>query len=960
MKKKIKKILLEKKNQSIIIGIIIGLFFLLSLYLFKFKWTIIISLIILILYGSLYYSKYGGKIMAKKRKKTTKKGKGKTKRKKIKKVINWIGILSLGLGIFLLTSAGLFFLYIISVAPPFNPENLYRQEASIVYDVENNITSKIGREIREKVSYNKLPEILVDAIIATEDARFFQHNGFDFPRFLKAGFGEVTGHNAGGGSTLSMQVVKNSFTSGKRSYIRKFTDIYLTIFKLEKKYSKEEIIEFYVNIPFLGNNSYGVAEAAKNYFGKNLQDINLAEAAMLAGLFQAPSAYDPYIHPENTERRRNTVLYLMRRHGYITKEQEKIANSIPIESLLIEPTNKDNTPYQGYLDVVIKEAEEKTGYSPNNVPMKIYTNLTKDKQLFLNEVLNEGAFTFPNDVIQSGIVVTDIKSGAILAIGNGRNRKGKLLFNYVTELEKQIGSTAKPIFDYGPGMEYNNWSTYTPFLDDVHQYTGGNTIKNWDGSYHGLVTSRYALVYSRNIPALRAFQQVDNKNILEFVQKLRINPEIENGKVHEAHAIGAFDKTTPLQLTTAYAAFGNGGYYIEPHTINKIEFLDNNETITYQPLKERVMSDSTAYMITNILKYGVDINYIKGKIPGIEIAAKSGTTNFDADTIKKYGLSANALNDLWYVGYSPDYAIGMWLGYEKFDKNHYNTTASWSVRDNLFTTLSRGIFKDTKKKTFDIPSSVVRITVEKNTVPAMFPSEWTPDNMKLSEYFKKGTEPTEVSPKYKQLENPLGVDINLKGKKIELTWEPITPLNFVTNELIKTLAQHKNKYLTRFENERLKELGEIGYEVYLKSKDKLTLLGWTKKNSFTYEPTTSGDLTFVVKTCYSLFKNNRSSGSEITISDNPYIPLIEVSLMGEDTIYLEINNEYQEPGFLVMENHINVTSEATVTKTTTRKSDNQIILNNLIDTSKPETYTITYNIEYQGKTTSLTRTVIIE
>ena len=199
-----------------------------------------------------------------------------------------------------------------------------------LYDRNGNQAGKLGVEKRKNVNYNDLPQVLIDAIIATEDSRFMQHNGFDLPRFLKASAGQVvnkiTGHgNAGGGSTLTMQVSKNNYTSvedsGFEGIVRKFTDIYISIFKLEKNYSKEEIIEFYVNIPFLGNNAYGVEQACQTYFGKSVSDINLSEASLIAGLFQAPTSYNPYQHPKQAEERRNTVLYLMQRHGYITKEE---------------------------------------------------------------------------------------------------------------------------------------------------------------------------------------------------------------------------------------------------------------------------------------------------------------------------------------------------------------------------------------------------------------------------------------------------------------------------------------------------------------------------------------------------------------------------------------------------------------------------------------------------------------
>ena len=452
--------------------------------------------------------------------------------------------------------------YIIMSAPKFDKQKLYYKEASIIYDKDGQEITRVGSEMRDKVTYDELPQVFIDAIVATEDSRFFEHNGFDLPRFLKASFGQALGKSgAGGASTISMQVVKNNFTSVKQSITRKFTDIYLAIFKLEKEYTKEQILEFYVNNPHLGSNSLGVAEAARTYFGKEIGDLNLSEAALLAGMFQAPSAYNPFNYPEKAKARRHTVLYLMERHGYITHEEAQIADSIPIESL-INDNSAIQKPYQGYIDYVSKEVIEKTGYDPMDVPMKIYTNLDKKKQDYINSILDGTIWQWENDLVQTGIAVVDVNTGAILALGNGRNRTDAKTFNLATDISRQIGSTAKPLFDYGPAMEYHNYSTYTPILDDVHTYSDGKQVFNVDGGYKGLLTLRYALGMSRNIPALKTFQQNDNKKVIEFVKSLGIQPEIDGGKIHEAHSIGGFNGASPLQMASAYAAFANGGYYM--------------------------------------------------------------------------------------------------------------------------------------------------------------------------------------------------------------------------------------------------------------------------------------------------------------------------------------------------------------------------------------------------------------
>ena len=317
------------------------------------------------------------------------------KGRKRRKLISIILILFFSLGILALVGFSVFVIYIKGEADPkYQKNNLNTIEMSRIYDKDGNEIAKLGSEKREKVTYDELPEVLVDAIIATEDSRFFQHNGFDAPRFIKATFGQLThGSEAGGASTLSMQVTKNSFTdplgqasSGIKGIIRKFEDIYITVFMLEKDYSKEQIVEFYVNNHFLGGNIYGVEEASNAYFGKSVSDLNLSEAAILAGMFKSPNYYRPTTNPKNAAARRKTVLYLMRKHGYITKEEEEAANAIPVESLTADVANSNVNPYQGFIDTVAEELEEKYGVSPYTTPLLVFTTLDKSRQADLYSI----------------------------------------------------------------------------------------------------------------------------------------------------------------------------------------------------------------------------------------------------------------------------------------------------------------------------------------------------------------------------------------------------------------------------------------------------------------------------------------------------------------------------------------------------------------------------------------------
>lgn len=780
-------------------------------------------------------------------------------------------IMLAGIG-FLATVIG-FMLFIIISAPDFNTKLLYDKEATVLYDINGEEFARIGVENRDLVEYEDLPQVLVDAIVATEDSRFFQHDGFDIARFTKAAIGQVLGHrDAGGASTLTMQIVKNTFTSRDATIMRKFTDIYMAIFKLERKYTKEDIITFYVNQPWLGEGTWGVEQACQTYFGKSVRDLTLTEAALLAGMFQAPASYDPFVYPKNAEGRRNTVLNLMYRHGYITEEERDVAKAIPVKSLLIERKESKNK-YQDFIDTVVEDVIAKTGNDPYNIPMEIYTTMDPKVQDVVTKVqAGEGGYTYVNNVVQIGVAVTNTKNGSVVAIGAGRNRVGERQLNRATMIERHPGSTAKPIFDYGPYIEFNNGSTYSPFLDEPMKYTNGTSLKNADGTYHGLMTMRNALVQSRNIPAVTAFQQVEKDKIAEFATSLGIH---YGGELYESCAIGGFNGASPLEMSAAYAAFGRGGYYIEPYTYTKIHFLENDETIEYKAKPVQVMSDSTAYLVTNILTtagaQGIGGNI---KVSGTEVAAKSGTSTMDANARKEIGVPGDTSMDNWVNVYSPDLSISLWYGYDIITKEHYTTSIGGAAaRKKIMAAIANKVFP--KNSTFKKPNSVVAANVELETFPAMLASANTPGDLQSTEYFKKGTEPSETSTRFDTLANPKNGKATITGNQIILSWDSIELPQAYNDEYLSNLfTENYGEYAEKYLNNRREydnaNIGSLGYQIYLDDGNgNLTNIGFTNNNNFTYNIVNYDiNYNFVVKSAFSIFKNNMSSGIKITAESN--------------------------------------------------------------------------------------------
>ncbi len=863
------------------------------------------------------------------------------KKKKQRKILKCFLIIFLVMGILGIIGIGAFMVYVVSSAPEFKTSLLTEKQSTILYDSNGEEFAKMGSQKRENIEYSDLPEIFIDALIATEDSRYFQHNGLDLARFSKAVVQQLMGKSdAGGGSTISMQVIKNSFTdtvsTGIKGLIRKFTDIYLAVFKLEKLYTKEQIIEFYVNNHNLGD-AYGVEEASKYYFGKSACDMNLSEAAILAGMYQAPGTYNPRINPDKAEARRKTVLNLMVRHGYISKEEANLANSIPVSSLLnIRASNQ--SAYQGYIDTLRDEISDKYGLDPNTTSMLIYTNMNRAKQDGLNDIANGKTYNWIDDYVQAGIVILDSSTGKVEALLAARNYNGQMLYNYTTDINNQIGSTAKPLFDYAPGIEYNNWSTYTLFNDSEYTYSSGQAIHNYDGGYRGWITLRYALSDSRNIPALKAFQQVDKKKIIELVTSVGITPEISNGTIHEAHAIGAFNGSNPMEMAGAYQIFSNGGKYTEPYLVSKIVLRATGEVIEPKIETKQIISDSTSYMIADVLK-GVVNNRMRNYRYHISdnFSAKTGTTNYPSNMWKSYpGLPSDAISDCWVMGFTNKTVISLWYGYNRIDPEHLDRVLHWvpatNERANLFNAIANIGFNHDGSD-FEMPSSVVKVGVEAGTNPPLLPSENTPSSSIVYELFKKGTEPTEVSNAYSKLSAPSNLSVNYKNDKVELSWSKVNDPGYVNDSA-------------------------FGYYVYYND----TLLTFTTKTNFTVDKS-DGKVSNYIGT-YSVeagYKDVSTSRSEKITKSLTSTKTYNLSI-SKNTTYLNIGDKISDDLFngnlvILKENDTVITLNKSNIKVTVKNSSGDIVSS--ITSESAETYTVTYTITYNGYTGTTSNKIVI-
>lgn len=662
------------------------------------------------------------------------------------------------------------FVYYVQGAPDLDEAKLSDPYSTKLYDVNNELFAELGTQKRTKISYEDIPEVLENAVLATEDVRFYDHFGIDLQRIGGAIYANITeGFGAQGASTITQQVVKRSFLSPKKSIERKVQEQWLAL-KLEQKYSKQQILSMYLNKIYYANNAYGVASAAKLYFNKDLNELTLPEAALLAGLPQRPAAYDPYKHPEAAQKRKNIVLDLMVQHEKITEEEAKKAKDVTVESMLSKQT-ETNIPYDAFIEQVLKEVQAKVDdVNVYEDGLKVYTTLDPNAQQKAEQLLKDG-IKFPDKELQTAGAVIDTKTGAIRAIAGGRNTEGiNATFNYAIDGGSQPGSTFKPIIDYGPAIEYLKWSTHHQLVDEKYYYQTDSSkeVKNYYTGHRGQMSIRKALADSINVPAVKTLNAVGFDKAQSFAEGLGI--DFTQPAFYESNAIGGGQTVTPLELAEAYSAFGNEGVHNEAYSVKRIEFQDGSEPIEFKSESNVAMKDYTAYMVTDMMKDVVTSGTgTAANIPGLPVAGKTGTTNDDKNA--------------WFAGYTTNYTIAVWTGYGTEEREVPDTKIPQKYFKQLMSHISQG--KETAD--FKKPASVVESKVEAGTNPGKLPSDYTPSNLIRYELFVKGTEPTNTSQAYDQLDPVQNLQANYdQGKQsITLSWkykqDKKRPVTFTVN-----------------------------------------------------------------------------------------------------------------------------------------------------------------------------------
>lgn len=608
---------------------------------------------------------------------------------------------------------------------------------SIIYDGQSDVVTRLhGVQDRTWVSISELQPSTVYAFISAEDARFFEHEGVDVIRIAGAIVADIkAGSYVQGASTISQQLIKLSHLTSEKTISRKAEEAALA-YEMERQYSKEDILEMYLNYVYFGGGYYGIEAAAEGYFGVHASDLTLDQSAMLAGILKSPSGYAPHINYAASINRRNNILRLMRDYGYITDDEKKQASAK--RPTILHDKNEEYSGY--YTDAVTKSAAALMGITVDELirgGYSIYSAMDSDIQHYCEEMFKNGEL-FPAEDSEAAIVVLEPSTGMVVAMVGGRSYTGGISFNRATDIRRQPGSVIKPVIAYAPAFEYLNYTAADMILDEETTFAD-YTPSNYGNKYYGWVTVREAVTKSLNVPAVKTLSAVGVYRAKDFAKRCGI--EFDDKDDSLALALGGFTYgVSPLQIAGAYSCFASGGIYNTPTLIKKITDRNGLTVYEYRQDSRRVMSEANAYILTSMLKSvvtegtGHRLNTLD-----IPIAGKTGTV----------GL-ANGNRDAWMAGYTPEYTAVVWQGYDSDRLGLLPSSATGGTYPALMLyELFNHIYPDGRSGDFERPESVKQYSIDAKTLKkqhkAVLANAMTPQSSRVTEYFTEETAPEDVS-----------------------------------------------------------------------------------------------------------------------------------------------------------------------------------------------------------------------
>ncbi len=603
---------------------------------------------------------------------------------------------------------------------------------SKVYDIKGNIITEFYQENRTPVSLKEIPKNLIDAFIAIEDSEFYQHKGINLRRIIISqleNFKNIillrnTDLRPQGGSTITQQLAINTFLTREISISRKLKDILLAL-QIERIFTKDEILEMYLNEIYFGHGAYGVQSAANMYFSKNVKDLNLAECALLAAIPRGPSYYSPLINEEAAEKRRNIVLDRMYRLKFISQEEMEKAQQSPIILNYNQKRNQSNAPY--FSTFILSQLLEEFG--ANMVfkgGLKIYTTLDLEIQQTAEKILQESGY-------EGAIISLEPASGYIKVMVGGKDFQNSK-FNRAIQAYRQPGSTIKPLI-YLTALE--NGFTPSNILEDAPiTFENGWSPENYEKEFRGPVTLREALERSINIIGVKLLEQVGIKQVINYAHKAGIKSEL---RPDLSLALGT-SEVTPIEMASAYATIANLGTRVEPISILRVEDNNGNLIKNNQPQATKVFSEEACYVLIEMMKGVISRGTGKAAQIGRPAAGKTGTTN---DYI-----------DAWFIGFTPDLVTAVYLGNDDREPLGSKKTGG-VIAAPIWKKLMQEALKNKEIIDFRVPDNIIKVSVCAQSGLLSTPS--CPEKYTVA--FIKGTEPSDycnlhqkITPEFSQKE----------------------------------------------------------------------------------------------------------------------------------------------------------------------------------------------------------------
>lgn len=621
----------------------------------------------------------------------------------------------------LILLCGGIFIYIKTSPKP----EIYSANNLVLYDSEENVFFQ-GNESKEWISLDEISDYLIKATIYTEDKNFYKHFGFDFFRILKASYINITsGKTMQGASTITQQYAKNLFLDFDKTWKRKWDEMWYTM-KIEANYSKDEILEGYLNTINYGHGMYGIENASKFYFNKSAKDLDLAEASILTGIPKSPANYSPIVNLDLAKKRQLTILELMVKNKVITEEEKNEAYN---EELVFSgvDNNEELSTIMYYQDAVLKELKDidsiPLSYSDSK-GLKIYTNLDIKAQQSLEKNIKE---TLPEDSkIETSAVMMNPNTGGIIALVGGRDYN-KSSYNRAIESRRQVGSTMKPYLYYA-ALE-NGFTSSSAFTSEKTTFTFNNqddyAPNNYNNTYGNKpISMGTAIAYSENIYAVKTHLFLGGDALINVARRVGITAKLENVP---SLPLGT-NEISIIEMAAGYSAFANLGYKVKPHLIEKVVDARGNVLYEADDSKELVLNSSIVFILNNLLTATYDPDYIDYNYPtAITLASK---------LTHKYGLKSGTTNsDNWNIGFNRDIVTAVWIGY---DDNKSLSTSEYKYAQNIWFKTTEAYEAGKPEAWYEMPSNISAMFVE----PISGKPVTDNSTKKKLMYFIKGTEPS--------------------------------------------------------------------------------------------------------------------------------------------------------------------------------------------------------------------------